>query len=80
MEMGNSSLSDWTHYEINTATEYAMLCAAINIFIIISNILVIFTFFKMRKLQIQHYYMLGLVFADIAIFIQNSIIVFFGEG
>ena len=77
MEMGNSSLSDWTHYEINTATEYAMLCAAINIFIIIGNILVIFTFFKMSKLQIQHYYMLGLVFADIAIFIQNSIIVFF---
>ena len=69
--------SDWTLYQIDTSNEFIAVCLAINVFIIVSNILVILVFVKMGKLQLQHYYMLGLVCSDLALFIQNSIIIAF---
>ena len=63
--------SDWTLYQIDTSNEFIAVCLAINVFIIVSNILVILVFIKMGKLQLQHYFMLGLVCSDLAIFIQN---------
>ena len=69
--------SDWALYHIDTPKEYAMVSIAINIFIIVSNILAILTFVKMGDLHVKHYYMLGLVGADLTIFVQNSIIVIF---
>ena len=72
-----NQLSNWTLYQIDTPKEYAMVCFSVNIFIIVSNILVILVFIKMGKLQLQHYFMLGLVCSDLAIFIQNSIIIGF---
>ena len=69
--------SGWTLYHISTSKEYSLICLSINIFIIVSNILVILVFSKMRKLQLQHYFMLGLVCSDLMIFFQNSIIIAF---
>ena len=69
--------SGWTLYHIGTSKEYSLICLSINIFIIVSNILVILVFSKMRKLQLQHYFMLGLVCSDLMIFFQNSIIIAF---
>ena len=71
--MENITLSPVTPlYQVALTPYVAIVCVAMNIFILISNTLVIVTFRKFKNLKVQHYYMLALVGTDLTVFIQNS--------
>ena len=71
--MENITLSPVTPlYQVALTPYVAIVCVAMNIFILLSNSLVIVTFRKYKKLKVQHYYMLALVGTDLTVFIQNS--------
>ena len=71
--MENITLSPVTPlYQVALPPYVAIVCVAMNIFILLSNTIVIVTFRKFKNLKVQHYYMLALVGTDLTVFIQNS--------
>ena len=60
-------------YKVALPSEMAVVCATVDIFILLSNALTILTFRKLKDLKIQHYYMIGLIGSDLTILIVNTI-------
>ena len=54
-----------TEYISALPPELSVVPAAVFIFILVSNILVLVVFSRMKKLQLQHYFMIGLAMADV---------------
>ena len=59
-------------YQVALPPYMAVVCLALNIFILLSNTVVLVTFRKYKKPKVQHYYMLALVGTDLTVFVQNS--------
>ena len=64
-----ANLTTWTFHKATLPSQLAAITIAINIFILISNTLVLLTLRRMGRLTIQHYYILGLVGSDLIVFI-----------
>ena len=60
-----SSLSKWTHYEVDPPPGLRESSAIIYLAIIITNILILVTFRRMRKLTLQHHLMISLALFDL---------------
>ena len=65
-------MQEWTLFTTPLPSELAAICLSVHITIFITNILVIATFTRMKKLVLLHYYMLGLVVADLIILIPST--------
>ena len=75
--MNNTSSSYWHLYETAMPASASAICMAVDIFILLSNILVMLTFKKLHllnKLRLQHYYMIGLIGTDLMVFGINAIV------
>ena len=75
--MNNASSSYWQQYETAMLALASAVCMAVDIFILLSNILVMLTFKKLHllnKLRLQHYYMIGLIGTDLMVFGINAIV------
>ena len=60
-----SSLSKWTYYEVNPPPGLRESSAIIYLAIIITNILILVTFRRMRTLTLQHHLMICLALVDL---------------
>lgn len=60
-----SAQINWSLYYPSLPTPLGVLYILILLFILVANFLVIITFKRMRNLQIQHYFMMGLCAADL---------------
>ena len=70
---GNSTLPAWRLYKTMLPREVGVIPLAVSLYILVNNILVLVTFRRMRTLQIQHYFMIGLALADLQTLIPYSI-------
>ena len=52
----------------------AIICTALNIFILLSNATVLVTFSKLEKLKVQHSYILAPFVTDLTVLAQNTAI------
>ena len=59
-------------YEVALLSYMAIVSIALNLFILLSNTIVLITFGKYKKLKVQHYYMVALVGTDLTILLQNT--------
>ena len=64
-----ANLTTWTFHKATLPSQLAAITIAINVFILISNTLVLLTLRRMGRLTIQHCYILGLVGSDLFVFI-----------
>ena len=60
-----SNLSKWTHFEVNWPLWLTVLRGIIYLAIIITNILILATFVRMRKRKFQHHLMICLALVDL---------------
>ena len=70
--------TSWTQlHTVTLPEELAAVCVAADVFILLSNIMVLLTFNRLGKLTIQHYLMLGLVGSDLTMLIGNAMLTIF---
>lgn len=65
-------MAGWVLYKTPLHPALAAVCLAVHLNILITNILVIATFKRIKKLFLRHYYMLGLVVADLIMLIPTT--------
>lgn len=65
--------TNWTSYQTDLPAGISVVAIIIEIFILINVILVLFVFRRMRRLRMQHYFMVGLTFADLMTLIPHGL-------
>lgn len=71
--MAQNNTTIWTRYSSELPRELAVVPVIQNVYILLSNVLVMLTFWKMRKFSLRHLFMIGLVGSDIIMVVINSI-------
>ena len=59
-------------YEVALPSYMAIVSIALNLFILLSNTIVLITFGKYKKHKVQHYCMIALVGTDLTVLVQNT--------
>lgn len=76
MSITENSTSRWTLHKSMLPREVAIVPILITLGILVNNILLLITFRRMRKLQVQHFFMIGLALADLQTILPYSVSIY----
>ena len=71
--MKNTTQSATSLYKVAISPYMVITCIALNIFILLNNTTVLIIFIKLKKLKVQHCYMLALVITDLTVLVINTV-------
>lgn len=75
LQLDQEMSANWTWFESETAVGFTAVPVLVYIFVLTNNILVLLVFKNMKKLKPQHFFMIGLAFADLITLIPNTMTV-----